>query len=69
MERVEGVQQNMIQCKQPEALSSEGFADEVIQRLQSVRERYQAGAFSEKTPEIKRLEFARWMYQNGKIAA
>lgn len=54
---------NMIQCKSREALSSEGFADEVIHKLQAVRDIYQA----EKTPEIKRLEFARWMYVHDKI--
>jgi hypothetical protein len=37
-------------------------------RLIELRKKYIGGAFSEKTDEEKRLEFARYLYQQGRIS-
>lgn len=47
----------------------EGFTPEVVRRLQAARDRYMAGKLNEGTADDKRLSFARWLYQHGKIAA
>ena len=50
------------------ALRADGFSDDVITRLVSVRERYESGAYSEETIESKRLWFVRWLRENGKLS-
>ncbi|MFL5658445.1 MAG: hypothetical protein ACJ8CB_30205 [Ktedonobacteraceae bacterium] len=44
-----------------------GFLSEQIARLFSVKALYQRGAYQEATPEYKRLEFVRWLYQQGRL--
>ena len=44
-----------------------GFSSEEIASLFSVKARYQQGAYHEATPEYKRLEFVRWLYQQGRL--
>jgi hypothetical protein len=44
-----------------------GFSSEEIASLLSVKALYQQGAYHEATPEYKRLEFVRWLYQQGRL--
>jgi hypothetical protein len=44
-----------------------GFSSEEIASLFSVKALYQQGAYHEATPEYKRLEFVRWLYQQGRL--
>ena len=44
-----------------------GFSSEQIARLFSVKALYQRGAYQEATPEYKRLEFVRWLYQQSRL--
>ncbi len=68
MERLESTNTRAAQPKRPEALSTEGFSESTIGRLVAVRERYQAGDYSEKTIETKRLEFVKWLHEHGRIS-
>ncbi|MBI3978163.1 MAG: hypothetical protein HY331_08260 [Chloroflexi bacterium] len=43
------------------------LTDEAIDRLRAARVAYQQGRFSEQTLESKRLLFARWLYEHGRI--
>jgi len=49
------------------SLRADGFTDEAIERLIIVRQRYQHGEYSEETDESKRLLFAKWLYEHGKL--
>ena len=44
-----------------------GFSSEQIARLFRVKALYQQGAYHEATPEYKRLAFARWLYEQGRL--
>jgi hypothetical protein len=44
-----------------------GFSSEQIERLFKMKALYQRGVFHEATPEFKRLEFVRWLYQHGRL--
>jgi hypothetical protein len=44
-----------------------GFSSEQIERLFKMKALYQRGAFHQATPEFKRLEFVRWLYQQGRL--
>ena len=44
-----------------------GFSSEQIASLFRFKELYQRGAYHEATPEFKRLEFVRWLYQQGRL--
>jgi hypothetical protein len=48
-------------------LAHAGFSGNEIIRLLRVKVRYQEGAYHEVTPEQRRLEFARWLYQQGRL--
>ncbi len=50
-----------------EALAANGFNEEEVARLFVARWRCQQGTYSEDTEESKRLQFARWLYQHGKL--
>ncbi len=49
------------------SLRADGFTDETIGRLIAVRIRYQRGEYSDETEESRRLLFARWLYEHGRI--
>jgi hypothetical protein len=44
-----------------------GFSSEQIASLFRFKELYQRGAYHEATPEFKRLEFVRWLYQQARL--
>ena len=48
-------------------LARVGFSSEEIAGLFSVKGLYHQGAYHEITPEYKRLAFARWLYQQGRL--
>jgi hypothetical protein len=48
-------------------LELEGFSRQEIADLSRVKALYQQGAYSEATPEQRRLEFVRWLYQQNRL--
>jgi hypothetical protein len=44
-----------------------GFSSEEIVGLFRVKGLYHRGAYHEATPEYRRLAFARWLYQQGRL--
>ncbi len=50
-----------------ETLINNGFTEDEVERLFMTRTRCEEGQYSEDTRESKRLQFARWLYQRGKI--
>ena len=48
-------------------LAHAGFSGDEIAGLLRVKGLYQRGAYHETTPEYRRLEFARWLYQQGRL--
>jgi hypothetical protein len=44
-----------------------GFSSEQIASLCRFKELYQRGTYHEATPEFKRLAFARWLYEQGRL--
>jgi hypothetical protein len=44
-----------------------GFSSEEIASLFRIKALYQRGAYHEATPEYKRLAFARWLYEQGRL--
>jgi hypothetical protein len=48
-------------------LAHAGFSSEEIAGLLRVKELSHRGAYNEATPEYRRLEFARWLYQQGRL--
>jgi hypothetical protein len=44
-----------------------GFSSEQIASLLRIKALYQRGAYHEATPEYKRLAFARWLYEQGRL--
>ena len=44
-----------------------GFSSEQIARILRIKALYQRGAYHEATPEYKRLAFARWLYEQGRL--
>jgi hypothetical protein len=53
---------------EPDAFILAGLAPQEVARLIETRSRYLAGALNEGTFDFKRLLFARWLYEHGKIA-
>lgn len=49
------------------ALTAAGFTPAEVARLQATRERAQAGSLNEWTGDFKRLRFARWLYEQGRL--
>jgi hypothetical protein len=48
-------------------LATQGFSEGELKDMLRLRRRYNEGEDYEITPEHKRLSFARWMYQQGKL--
>jgi hypothetical protein len=48
-------------------LSVEGFNPEETARLIAARRRAQDGSLNEWTEDFKRLRFARWLYEQGRL--
>jgi len=44
-----------------------GFSSEQIASLLLIKVLYQRGAYHEASPEYKRLAFARWLYEQGRL--
>lgn len=49
------------------ALAMEGFTPREAARLLAARTRAQSGELNEWTDDYKRLRFARWLYEQGRI--
>jgi hypothetical protein len=54
---------------EPDAIILAGLAPQDIARLMEARSRYLAGALNEGTVDYKRLHFARWLYEHGRLTA
>ncbi|HEY7419986.1 MAG TPA: hypothetical protein VH593_32710 [Ktedonobacteraceae bacterium] len=50
-------------------LREQGFDQDQITFLMSCRDHYSSGTYVDNPPEQRRLEFVRWLYQQGKIEA
>ena len=48
-------------------LAHAGFSGDEIAGLLRVKARYHQGAYHEVTPEYRRQEFVRWLYQQGRL--
>jgi hypothetical protein len=48
-------------------LATAGFSEAELKDILRLRRRYNDGKVNELTPEYKRLQFARWLYRQGKI--
>ncbi len=48
-------------------LAHAGFSGDEIAGLFRVKRLYHRGAYDEATPEYRRLEFVRWLYQQGRL--
>lgn len=44
-----------------------GFSSQQITNLRRIKALYQQGAYAEATPQQRRLEFARWLYQQNRL--
>ena len=44
-----------------------GFSSQQIADLKRMKELYQQGVYHETTPEQRRLEFVRWLYQHNRL--
>ena len=44
-----------------------GFSSQEIADLRRVKALYQQGVYSDATPEQRRLEFVRWLYQQNRL--
>ena len=44
-----------------------GFSHQQIADLSRLKALYQQGVYSETTPEQRRLEFVRWLYQQNRL--
>ncbi|MGI8586208.1 MAG: hypothetical protein ACR2M0_00770 [Chloroflexia bacterium] len=50
-----------------EALRAAGFSPQEVARLAATRERSRQGEMSEWMGDYKRLRFARWLYEQGRL--
>jgi hypothetical protein len=50
-------------------LSEQGFDQDQIALLMAYRTDYGNGTYHDDPPEQRRLEFVRWLYQQGKLKA
>jgi hypothetical protein len=61
------IREQLLTVTEVRNLEHVGFSSEEIASLFSLKELYQRGAYQEATPEFKRLEFVRWLYQQGRL--
>ena len=61
------LQEHLLNRIEVRNLERVGFSREQITHLLRIKERYQQGAYHEATTEQRRLEFVRWLYQNGRL--
>ena len=48
-------------------LATQGFSEGELKDILRLRRRYEEGNDYELTPEYKRLRFAQWLYNEGKL--
>ena len=61
------IREQLLTVTEVRNLEHVGFSSEEIASLFRLKELYQRGAYHEATPEFKRLEFVRWLYQQGRL--
>jgi hypothetical protein len=61
------IREQLLTVTEVRNLEHVGFSSEEIASLFRLKELYQRGAYQEATPEFKRLEFVRWLYQQGRL--
>ena len=61
------IREQLLTVTEVRNLEHVGFSSEEIASLFRLKERYQRGAYQEATPEFKRLAFARWLYEQGRL--
>ena len=61
------LQQQMRSLTEVRNLAHAGFSGDEIAGLFRVKRLYERGAYHEATPEYRRLAFARWLYQQGRL--
>ncbi|HEU5370612.1 MAG TPA: hypothetical protein VFU69_19215 [Ktedonobacterales bacterium] len=50
-----------------ECLQEQGFSADQIALIIRLRDDYTSGLYKDEPPEQRRLDFLRWLYENGKI--
>ncbi len=55
------------QDEELQALQAQGFTTEQLALILRFRDDYTSGLYKDEPPEHRRLEFLRWLYENGKI--
>ena len=63
-----GNKESTQEARLADAQGLEVFTSEEAAKLMAARSRYLRGELNESTTERKRLLFARWLYQHGKLA-
>ncbi len=48
-------------------LQEQGFSEDQIALIIRLRDEYTSGFYKDEPPEQRRLDFLRWLYENGKI--
>ena len=61
------IREQLLTVTEVRNLEHVGFSSEEIASLFRVKVLYQQGAYQEATPEYKRLAFARWLYEQGRL--
>jgi len=61
------IREQLLTVTEVRNLEHVGFSSEEIASLFRVKVLYQQGAYHEATPEYKRLAFARWLYEQGRL--
>ena len=61
------IREQLLTVTEVRNLEHVGVSSEEIVSLFRLKELYQQGAYHEATPEYKRLAFARWLYEQGRL--
>ena len=63
-----GSASDVVAQQQAADLKAEGFTEQEIERLSWARYRVERGSLTDWDVDYRRLRFARWLYERGKIS-